>query len=395
MVRFNKESLRITICNLYPGLELTSPIYCNNSICHISPSQQTEVGVILASFGIASNHKDIKGALLYKLQRKYARTNNHINSDIVPTENTATNIYLLVIWNIVDDDHKFYVCLLKCADDFIWNEDKLWTLRHKYNAQFLKDYDYKTITWLIYGNAMMKTKYDITYGSDYRLDIVISEGTRKYVMFKPIKIDPERLVLSLSMLIILTYTVSLSIRSLVKLNIHDQCLNVGLVSPIYITGNGLECHKPPAYRVYAGETMRSGFIINKSDDMFYGVLIYRLQRRWTHESTDIGKDAISAAHLLVVWRISEFNELYADVLLIEHTKAFTWDEDNLKKLYYENYDRLKGYAGTISNTWLIDNMVLRTTFSARNLRGNPKLSISISEERDDYAASPFCIDLTR
>jgi hypothetical protein len=40
-------------------------------------------------------------------------------------------------------------------------------------------------------------------------------------------------------------------------------------------------------------------------------------------------------------------------------------------------------------------MVLKTSFSVRDLKGNPELSIYISEERDDYAMRPFCIDLTK
>jgi hypothetical protein len=397
IVRFNKEALRVTICNLYPSLELTSPVYCSNSICHVSPIQQTYSGITSASFGITSNQKAVKGALLYKLRRKCAtRTDNHLNNSTASIENTETNLHLLAVWDIEDYKHKPYACLIEFSDDITWDEDKLWVLLHQYNDQFFKDYNYLTNTWLVHGGPGMKTKRNITYESEYRADIIIYEGTWQYNMDKPVKIDPKRLVLPLLMLIVLIYTISLLIPSSFKLNIHNQCLNVGLASPIYVTNDGLECHRAPDHKVYARDTTKSGFIINKSDDGSYGVLIYRLQVRQSHESTEICEDTSSAAQLLVVWRISESKELYADALLTEYTRTFTWNRGKLNKLYHENHDRLKKYANTISDTWLIDNNVtLKTTFSARDLKENLELSISISEERDEYAMRPFCIDLTR
>jgi hypothetical protein len=44
----------------------------------------------------------------------------------------------------------------------------------------------------MYDNVTMKTKRDVRYGSDYKLNIVISEETGKYSMEKPIEIDLER-----------------------------------------------------------------------------------------------------------------------------------------------------------------------------------------------------------
>jgi hypothetical protein len=384
IVRFNKEALRINICNLYLSLELTSPVYCSNSTCHVFPTRQTYFGTASASFGITSNQKIIKGALLYKLWRKCAtKTDNHLNSSTV-------------VWDIGDGDHKLCACLLDFTDDFTWDEDKLWALCHQYNDQFYENFDYVPCRWLIHGSTVIKVKCNIAYESDYKLNVVIHEGTGGYTMNKPVKIDPKRLVLPLSMLIVLMHTASLSIQQSFKLNIHNLCLNVSLVSPVTYNGDGIECHRAPDYKVYAGNTMRSAFIIKKSDDTSYGVLIYRLQRRQSHDSTEISKDTSSATHLLVVWRISESNKLYANVLLIEHTKVFTWNEDSLNKLYHNNHSRLKVYTDAISDTWLMNNnMTLKMTSSTRVLKGNCELSISISEEKDDYAIRSLCLDLER
>jgi hypothetical protein len=378
---------------------LISPVYCSNGkTCHVSPSQQTGIETTIeASFRIVSNQRDVKGALLYKLRRKHAaRTGNYHNSSAKFIEDTAANVHLLVAWNVKKGCDEFYVCLIECPSDFTWNEDKLWALLHRYNDRLHKNYNYKIITWLMHDGTVMKTKRKVTYGSDYKLDIIIFEGIGKYTMQKPMKIDTKRLVLSLLALIVLMYVVSLSIQPSVKLNIHNLCLNVSLTSPIYVTSDGLECHRPPDYKVYTRNTTRFGFIIHKSDNASFGVLVYKLQGRQSHKSTEIGKDTSSAAQLLVVWRISESNELYADVLLVEYDKALTWNEDKLNKLYYENYSRLKECNNTISSTWFMDNnMTLKISFNTIILKGNLELSISISEEKDNYAIRPFCIDLAR
>jgi hypothetical protein len=343
IVRFNKEALRINICNLYSSLELTSPVYFSNSTCHVSPSQQTYISITLeTSFEIAPDQKTVKGALLYKLQRKCTtKTDNHLNNSTTPIRNTETSIYLLTGWEIEDDDHKFYVCLIECTGEFTWDEDKLWVLHH-----FCKDWSECQSRWnynklssscLMHNCLGIKMRCNMMYRSDYKLDIVVDEGTGQYSLSKPMKIDSKRLVLPLSMRIVLIYDLSLPIQPSFKFNIYNQCLNADLASPVYITSDGLECHIPLDYRVYTGDVMRSGFIINESDDTSYGVLIYRLQRRQSHEYTRVGKDTLGDAHLLVVWRVSESNKLYADVLLVKHDKGFDLDKDDLEELYHKNF----------------------------------------------------------
>src|SRR5690606_20182397 len=160
-----------------------------------------------------------------------------------------------------DNEHQFCVCLIECIDDFTWDEDKLWALYWYYNHEFHEGYGYRTAMWLMNGSEVMKMGFNVAYGSDSKLDIIISEGTGKYNVKRPIQINPDMLVLSLHMLIMLMYTFSFLIQPLFKLNIHNQCLNVVLASLTYITDDLLVCHRVPDHKVYAGDTMRSGFII--------------------------------------------------------------------------------------------------------------------------------------
>jgi hypothetical protein len=192
--------LNITIHNQYPGLKLTSPVYFSTgTTCRVFSNQKTDIGTIArASFGIGSRQKEFKGALLYRLQRKYAnRTNNRSNGRTKPIEKTR-NTHFLVAWDIFnteDQYHGFYVFPIECPDDFTWDGDKLWKLRYQYMDQISENYEYTSIPWLINDSTMIRTRYDISYGSDYKLDVFIYEETGKYSMDGPMKFAPERLVL--------------------------------------------------------------------------------------------------------------------------------------------------------------------------------------------------------
>jgi hypothetical protein len=164
------------------------------------------------------------------------------------------------------------------------------------------------------------------------------------------------------------------------------------VSPAYIVHGWLECCKAPDYKVCAGNIMRSGFII-KSGNEFDGALIYKLQRRQSHESTEISGDTSSIAQFLVVWRISASNKLYAAVLMVEYDKRL--DKDDLRELYHRNFGRFKLCPDATTETWsLDDNTALKTTFNI--VDEDHILYITITEiERDNSAKIPTYIDSER
>jgi hypothetical protein len=286
------------------------------------------------------------------------------------------------------------VYLIEFINNFTWGENKIRALSRKYSYQFPKGCDSGLITWLINGDAVVKTKLKVTYGSDYKLNIIISQGIGKYSMLKPMKIDPKRSVLLLSMLILLMYAISLRIPPSFKLNIHNQCLNVDLVSPTYDTHCDLECYRAPSHKVYARDIMRSRFAI-ESHEWLYSVLIYKLQRRQLHEATEVGKDTSSDVHILIIWEFSKSGELYADVLLVEYDKGFNWGKYKLEALYRRNNNRLKRYLVPVIETWLLnDNTAFMTAFEVIN--EDRLLNITISEaERYNYVRTPVYIDLQR
>jgi hypothetical protein len=193
---------------------LTSPVhYSTGTTCHVSPNQQTDtVTTMEASFGIDSQQKDFEGALLYKLQRNATDIDNRSNSSITFIEDIAKNIHFLVLWNVRDYYHRFCVHLIETTNGSIWDEDMLLALHKKYYSQFYEFHGSNINTWLIHGDVVIRTRFDVTYGSDYKLDVVISERTGKYFMEEPMQIDPNRSVMPLLMSIVLIYVVSLPIQ---------------------------------------------------------------------------------------------------------------------------------------------------------------------------------------
>jgi hypothetical protein len=396
IVSFDKV-LRMTIHNQYLNLELTSLVcFSDGAIYCVSLSQQTDTSdIVETSFGIDLKQRDLKCVSLYKLQRKHAtKTDNQSDNSAASSEDTAKDMYLLVAWVTKDYKHEFYTHLMEFTDDFTWDEDKLWVLYKEYNDQFRMDDTCSTITWLMHGNAVIKMVFDITYGSDYKLDIIMSEGNKEDDMKEPMKIDPKRLVLSLYIFIMLIYTVRLTIPPSFKLNIHNQCTNVDLVSPTYFISEELEFHKPPNYNVCTNDIMRFVFIIKWSRES-YGVLIYKLQRKQPNEYAKINEDTSNATYLLVVWEVSESKELCADILLVEHSKGFDWGKDILEELYCKNSSRFRLCPDSVTEKWsLNDNIALITTFKIMD--EDHTLDITVSEaERYDGMRMPACIELER
>jgi hypothetical protein len=198
------------------------------------------------------------------------------------------------------------------------------------------------------------------------------------------------------MLIVLIYVVSLFMKSSIKLNIHNRCSNVDLISPSCITIGWLECYKPLNDKVYAGDTMNFGFIIDTLYRTSDAALIYKLQKRHMYDSTEIDKSISNTVYILII--LDFFNEskrLRADVLLVEHDEGIDWNESHLEKLYSKNVDQfgLSFYSAT--ETWsLDDNVALMTT--SEIIDEDFILNITISEvERGNDARMPAHIDPER
>jgi hypothetical protein len=197
----------------------------------------------------------------------------------------------------------------------------------------------------------------------------------------------------------LIHTTSFVFQLPAYVTIHNQCSNIELVSPIYF-GNGAVCPKLSGQQINISTEMKTNFKINASQDDFEGAFLFRLKRHAESDeqcniNTSTTENEAACIYMLVAWKTKD-SKPFLYVALVEHTKTSIWDEDKLKEIYNKNRSWLKKYYSTTSDTWFVnDHMALKTTFKVRGLKENFELSISISEEDDDYAMRPFSIDLTR
>jgi hypothetical protein len=201
----------------------------------------------------------------------------------------------------------------------------------------------------------------------------------------------------------LIYTISLEFQLSTCIVIHNYCLNTELVSPIYFS-NGAVCSKSFDQQIDIGTEARTSFKIETVEDNFESALLFKLKKHVESDDeynmdtsiTEIDENETTNVHMLVTWEVKDAKP-FAYVALVEATKAFTWYEDKLKKLYDRNHDRLKKHDDIISYTWLVgNNTILKTKFKVRGSKRNTKLSIYISEEKKgNHAMRPFCINLKR
>jgi hypothetical protein len=197
---------------------------------------------------------------------------------------------------------------------------------------------------------------------------------------------------------ILIYAVGLALQLSSCVTILNRCLNIELVSPVYF-GNGTVCPRLSSQQIDIGAKVNASFEINAAYDEFEGALLFKLKRSsgWSNIATliEVDKKETTNVHILIAWKLKD-SRIFLRVVLVEHTKEFTWNEDKLKKLYDKNCGWLKEHDNTISDAWLVDdNMILKTSFRARVLKGNFDLSISVSEEEDSHAIRPLFVDLKR
>jgi hypothetical protein len=199
---------------------------------------------------------------------------------------------------------------------------------------------------------------------------------------------------------ILMYAVSLDLQLPARVTIHNQCLNIKLISSVYF-GNGTVYPKLSGQQIDIGTKMKVYFEINTTQDEPEGALLFKLQRYSASQynidtlTTGTNKKEATNVHMLVAWEIRSSKPSVC-VVLVENTEELTWNEDKLKKLYDKNCGWLREYGSTMSDTWLMDNnMTLKILFNVRNLKRSFELGMHIYEEKDSYAMSPLCVDLMR
>jgi hypothetical protein len=157
------------------------------------------------------------------------------------------------------------------------------------------------------------------------------------------------------------------------LNIHNQCENISLTSPVYFIHGG-KWSVVPGPEIDVNTVMQNRIEFDAEQNMLEGALVYRIQRKHVESAQDESKHI----WLLVAWNGEHTKGLHACALLVEHNKRL--NEDRLRRLYQKRWPLLKERANATGGSWTLNDMTkFATTIRAMN-RGC-RWDIFISEER--------------
>jgi hypothetical protein len=186
-------------------------------------------------------------------------------------------------------------------------------------------------------------------------------------------------------------TISVESQPTMKVNIHNQCLDLKLIDREYLS-IGAICDRDPNLEVDTGNIMSVGF--KSSLAAFEGILTYELQRKYA-ESGDQSESTY--IRLFVAWKSESYKEFCVCVHLIGYDKKIDWNRIKLEEYYQRYTNQFSTYTGPIKDTWLIhDDTVLMTRLELDFTQRDGVLNIAISEGvKDDHTKKPVWIDLKR
>jgi hypothetical protein len=163
------------------------------------------------------------------------------------------------------------------------------------------------------------------------------------------------------------------LQSLVSLNIHNECQDINLISPVYFIHGG-KWHVVPGQEIDVGTVMSNHIEPNFRQDMLEGALVYNIQRKYSESS----QDKSNHVWLLVAWEGKYTRGSHVCALVVEYNKEL--DEDKLRRLYQKRWPLLKERANNTGGNWTLnDKTVLTITIKTTN-RGY-RWDIFVSEER--------------
>jgi hypothetical protein len=175
------------------------------------------------------------------------------------------------------------------------------------------------------------------------------------------------------------------LQSPISLNIHNQCQDINLISPVYFVDGG-KWHVAPDQKIDAHAIMRNCIEFDSEQDILKGALVYKMQRKRT-ESDKSAQDKSRRIQLLVAWHVEPTKELNVRALLIEHDSEL--NEDKLRKLHQKYWHLLNTRFGFIRNHRLSDEATILTTMS-KAMNGGYRWDIfTFKKEKDKYAMEPL------
>jgi hypothetical protein len=180
------------------------------------------------------------------------------------------------------------------------------------------------------------------------------------------------------------------LQSFVSLNIHHQCQDINLTSPVHFIHGG-KWHAAPDQEIDVNTVMKNYLEFDSGQDILEGALVYRIQRKHA-ESDRSAQNEAKRIQVLVIWHFEHTKELNVRALLVEHDGEL--DEHKLRRTYQKSWHLLKEWVNPIKNDWLLDDVAVLTTTVKTMSRGY-KWDIFISEGVKNNVKRPLRIDTAR
>jgi hypothetical protein len=174
----------LNIDNRYQDINLTSPIYfIHGGRWHAAPDQEADANSIIRCHFEFDYGQDLpEGALVCRIQRKYAGSDE-------PIQNGSISTQLLVAWR-VERTKELNVRVLLVGHSKKLDEVKLRRLHQKYWHSLGAWFGFIERNWLLDDATALATTIKVISGG-YRWDIFISEGTKDNIEM-PLWINTER-----------------------------------------------------------------------------------------------------------------------------------------------------------------------------------------------------------
>jgi hypothetical protein len=200
----------------------------------------------------------------------------------------------------------------------------------------------------------------------------------------------------------LMHVISLNLYKALNVIVHNQHLDIKLLSPVYFCNHGTY-HEYPVKRTDDGVMMKTGFRFDPEKDKPSGMLMYQVKRKGNAVFslqpsidtiyTDIIKETSKMMRLLVTWRCKHFEEPEVRIVLVEYDDESILNEDKLAQLYDKIDTMLPNHYRC---TWLVDdNAALKAAYKAVQ-KEDLELKITISKELEYLSSTkPMWVDPER
>jgi hypothetical protein len=183
-------------------------------------------------------------------------------------------------------------------------------------------------------------------------------------------------------------TVSFTFHRTMDVTVHNQYLDIELVSPVYFCNRGT-CYKYPIEWTDDGAMTKISFGFDINQDKLRGILVYKVQRKINtgsgHQSsidttyTKVVEETSKLMWLLVTWEIGHLEKPKINIMLIEHGNESILNEDKLAQLDDTVHNVPFGH-NCFRCTWLMyNNIALEAAYELVRKEEDFELKITISE----------------